>query len=609
MAGSGKAHLRGIAAGATGGSTAGDFAAGTSGASEIPLLTVEDLVVSYGVAGGRTLTAVSGVSFDVMEGETLGLVGESGCGKSSAARAVLQLPPPTAGSVRMKLGDDVTSDVTSDATSAGQTELTALGPEEIRRVRPKLQMIHQDPISSLNPRRTVRDIVAEPLMVWWDEEEGRCSTSIWLEEFGKLFTRVATKIARPFRYLMIPAWIALLLWVISEAVEDRAWEGALSWTQTPAQIIGFPVLVLLVVAGITLLVLAAGWLLLAVMTPFGLISRQFGNVNAFAGLLALVATCGASGFLLWRTFNSFGGWAQWLNTGALAVLTALLVGWLIASLIQPSNAGAAGVAAALAALLLLEIFYIVGLDDNSKLAVLIGSMLVDGFLVMVVRRTYLKERQASRDRAEPFVRRALETVGINPDTALDRKPHSISGGQAQRVSIARALVLEPKLIVCDEPVSALDVSVQAQILNLLEEMKQRLGLTLVFIAHDLAVVKNVSDRVVVMYLGKLCEVAPPDEMFDAPAHPYTELLISAIPHPDPNVEPALLDHGEAGEMPSVLEPPQGCRFHTRCPYALPVCKTDEPTMREVSPNRFVACHAPLTNEESSTPSSSEAVAV
>ncbi len=604
MAGSGKAHLRG-----------GNAAGTIEGSTEIPLLTAEDLVVSYGVAGGRTLTAVSGVSFDVMEGETLGLVGESGCGKSSAARAVLQLPSPTTGSVRMNLDDEVISnnhDGEQHNQYEGQTELTALDPEQMRRVRPKLQMIHQDPISSLNPRRTVRDIVAEPLMVWWDEEEGRCATSLWLERFGKLFARTATKITRPLHYLMVPAWLALILWVTSEAVEERAWENALSWTQTPAQIIGFPILALFLAAAATLLVLAVGWLLLAVMTPFGLISRHFGDVNALTGLLALAAACGASGFLLWRTSNSFGGWAKWLNTGALALLTALLVGWLVVSLFRPSNAGAAGVAAALAALVLLEIFYVVGLDDNIKLAVLIASVIVDGLLVTAVRRTYLKERQASRDRAEPFVRSALETVGINPDTSLDRKPHSISGGQAQRVSIARALVLEPKLIVCDEPVSALDVSVQAQILNLLEDMKQRLGLTLVFIAHDLAVVKNVSDRVVVMYLGKLCEVAPPDEMFDDPAHPYTELLISAIPHPDPNVEPALLDHGEVGEMPSVLEPPQGCRFHTRCPYALPVCKTDEPEMREISPNRFVACHAPLinnlTSKESSTVLNAESAA-
>ncbi len=587
MAGSGTAHLR--------------------AAAEEPLLVAENLVVSYGVAGGRTLTAVSDVSFDVLEGETLGLVGESGCGKSSAARAVLQLPAPTSGSVRMTLDPTegavaVTTAEPVPGPTGARVELTELEPEAMRRVRPRLQMIHQDPISSLNPRRTVRDIVAEPLSVWWDEEEGRCATAEWFEAFGKLVSRVALWTTRPVRYLMVPAFVALVLWVISEAVEERALEDALSWTQVPAQIIGFPVLALLVAAAATLLALSLGWLLLAIINPFGLLSQRFGQVSTATGLLSQAAATGAAGFLVWRTYNSFVGWGKWANTGVLVVLTVLLVVWLIMSLFRPgrsdSSAGAAGVAAALAALLLLEIFYIAGLDGTAKLAVLVVSVLVDVAIGLQVRKGIKKERQIERDRADPFVRSALETVGINPDTALDRKPHSISGGQAQRVSIARALVLEPKLIVCDEPVSALDVSVQAQILNLLQDMKQRLGLTLVFIAHDLAVVKNVSDRVVVMYLGKLCEVAPPDAMFETPAHPYTELLLSAIPHPDPTEPEQVLEHGEANEMPSVLEPPAGCRFHTRCPYALPVCKTDEPVMREIAPGRFVACHAPLTEQSS-----------
>lgn len=569
MAGSGKAHLRGTE---------------TNPTPESPLLTAEDLNVSYGVAGGRTLVAVSGVSFDVMEGETLGLVGESGCGKSSAARAVLQLPKPTSGSVRMSIDGEL-------------TELTELDAESMRRVRPKLQMIHQDPISSLNPRRTVRDIVAEPLMVWW-EEDGRCVTSEWFERCGKFVERTATALLRPVRHLLIPAWVALVLWVLSEAVEERAWEGALSWTQLPAQIIGFPVLAVLVAVGVVLLLLSAGWLLVAMMVPFGLISRQFGHVNRVEGLVALAAACAASGFLLWRTFDSFGGWAKWANSSVLAMLTLLLVLWLAVSLLKPERAGAAGVAAALAAMLLLQIFYVAGLDDTPKLIVLVASAAIDVGVALVVRRTYRKERQTTRDRAEPFVREALETVGINPNTALDRKPYSISGGQAQRVSIARALVMQPKVIVCDEPVSALDVSVQAQILNLLEEMKQRLGLTLVFIAHDLAVVKNISDRVTVMYLGKLCEVGAPDEMFAAPAHPYTDLLISAIPHPDPNAIVAERIGHEDDEMPSVLEPPEGCRFRTRCDYALPICQEEEPVMREVAPNHFVACHSPLTPQMS-----------
>src|SRR5205085_6200844 len=142
--------------------------------------------------------------------------------------------------------------------------------------------------------------------------------------------------------------------------------------------------------------------------------------------------------------------------------------------------------------------------------------------------------RAEHDR---IVRRALSDVGIDPDNAMGRRPHQFSGGQCQRICIARSLVLDPKVIICDEPVSALDVSVQAQILNLLEDMKARYGLTLVFIAHDLAVVKNISDRVMVMYLGKVCEVANPDTLYANPSHPYTQALLGAIPVPDPNVRP------------------------------------------------------------------------
>jgi peptide/nickel transport system ATP-binding protein len=188
----------------------------------------------------------------------------------------------------------------------------------------------------------------------------------------------------------------------------------------------------------------------------------------------------------------------------------------------------------------------------------------------------------------------LDAVGLDPAASRDRRPHQFSGGQCQRICIARALVLDPKVIICDEPVSALDVSVQAQILNLLEDMKTRYGLTLVFIAHDLAVVKNVSDRVVVMYLGKLCEVAPPDALYVRPAHPYTAALLSSIPVPDPSATtniPTTL----AGDLPSPLAPPSGCRFRTRCPRADERCTQEEPTLRPVlgSPDHYVACHFPL----------------
>src|SRR5439155_23291217 len=165
---------------------------------------------------------------------------------------------------------------------------------------------------------------------------------------------------------------------------------------------------------------------------------------------------------------------------------------------------------------------------------------------------------------ESVVSEVLEAVGLDLETAKSKRPHQFSGGQCQRICIARALVLEPKVIICDEPVSALDVSVQAQILNLLEDMKQRYGLTLVFIAHDLAVVKNVSDRIAVMYLGKLCEVASPDALYTRPAHPYTAALLSAIPVPDPSPPPKPRPSLRAEPRPPSA-PPSGGRFRTRSP--------------------------------------------
>jgi peptide/nickel transport system ATP-binding protein len=312
------------------------------------LLRVEHLIVEYALRGA-TVHAVSDVSLDVRRGETLGLVGESGCGKSTFGRAVLQLTVPTSGRVRFD-GD----------------ELTQISGGSLRRIRRKLQLIFQDPIASLNPRRRIGDIVAEPL----------------------------------------------------------------------------------VIAGIR---------------------------NA-----------------------------------------------------------------------------------------------------------------AERERR---VRDVLAAVGLDPEPAMGRLPHEFSGGQCQRVCIARALVLEPDLIICDEPVSALDVSIRSQILNLLEDMKARYGLTLIFIAHDLAVVKVVSDRVAVMYLGKLCEIGPTEQVFAAPAHPYTALLLRAIPVPDPDA--VLPESVPVGEPPSPLAPPSGCRFRTRCPRATERCAAEEPRLREVAPGQFVACHFPL----------------
>jgi peptide/nickel transport system ATP-binding protein len=334
MAGTGTAHLR---------------------AEDASLLRAVELRVEFPSGGRSKVQAVSGISLDLLPGETLGLVGESGCGKSTTGRAIVQLPPPTGGEVRF---DGV--------------ELTALRGRELRAVRPKMQMIFQDPISSLNPRRKVGDIVAEGIDIW----------------------KTADRRSR------------------DERVDDM-----------------------------------------------------------------------------------------------------------------------------------------------------------------------------------------LATVGLDPATTRNRRPHEFSGGQCQRISIARAVITEPKLIICDEPVSALDVSVQAQILNLLADMKARYGLTLLFIAHDLAVVKNVSDRVAVMYLGKLCEVAPPDVLYARPAHPYTAALLAAIPEPDPTRR-ATADVELGGEIPSPTNPPSGCRFRTRCPRAQAVCAEDEPVLRlapdaPADEGQYVACHFPL----------------
>ena len=330
MAGSGTAHLR------------------PEGQA---LLRAEHLVVEFPIGStGLKVNAVSDISLDVLPGETLGLVGESGSGKSTTGRALMQMPRPTSGTVAFD----------------GHV-LSELSPAELRRVRPEMQMIFQDPNSSLNPRRTVGDIVAEPLKIW---------------------------------------------------------------------------------------------------------------------------------------------------------------------------------------------------------------------------------KRGTAEEQRELVEKTLEAVGIDAAAVRGRRPHQFSGGQCQRICIARSLMLDPKMLICDEPVSALDVSVQAQILNLLQDLKAQYGLTMLFIAHDLAVVKNVSDRVAVMYLGKLCEVGTPDQLYSRPTHPYTAALLAAIPVADPSVKPTGTTR-LTGELPSPVSPPSGCRFRTRCPLAQDLCAQVEPTMREVTPGHHVACHFPL----------------
>jgi ABC-type dipeptide/oligopeptide/nickel transport system ATPase subunit len=328
-----------------------------------------------------------------------------------------------------------------------------------------MQLIFQDPISSLNPRRKVGDIVAEPLRIWASEEHPPGPT-----------VALAARVLRAdtlFRTIFLTLWLLILL--LNEVVPYLFGQV---WKLLPS---------------VNDWIRAQGLLLFATWLLFGMCSLALANsvrdrLPAARGLLA--------------------------GEAAAATLVAVLVSTGDAG--RTSAIGIVSVVGAGLCLLALALVLASGGDFDAMRAV--------------------------REDHQRIVHRALDDVGIDPAGAVDRRPHEFSGGQCQRISIARALVLDPKLIICDEPVSALDVSVQAQILNLLEDMKERYGLTLVFIAHDLAVVKNVSDRVAVMYLGKLCEVAPPNDLYEKPAHPYTAALLSSIPVPDPTRRP---DEGRA----------------------------------------------------------------
>ena len=321
--------------------------------SDAPILEVRDLVKHFHISGGAfgsqaaVIKAVDGVSFAIRRGETLGLVGESGCGKTTTGRCILQLEKPTSGQVIFEGRD-----------------LTTLPDAELRKTRRRLQVIFQDPYSSLNPRMTVGQIIAEPLAV-------------------------------------------------HGIVPDRMARAA-----------------------------------------------RVRELLGHAGLLAAMAR---------------------------------------------------------------------------------------------------------------------------------RYPHELSGGQRQRVGIARALAMEPSLIVCDEPVSALDVSIQAQIINLLEELQAEFGLTYLFVAHDLSVVRHISDRVAVMYLGKIVEITDRKSLYEDPQHPYTRALLSAVPIPDPAVEAGRERIVLGGEVPSPLNPPSGCVFHPRCPIAVDECRREIPALRETRADHRVAC--------------------
>lgn len=218
-------------------------------------------------------------------------------------------------------------------------------------------------------------------------------------------------------------------------------------------------------------------------------------------------------------------------------------------------------------------------------------------LAGIIGEPLVEHAQMSKAERTERIYELMDAVGLNRDFA-NRYPHEFSGGQRQRIGIARALALNPKFIVCDEPIAALDVSIQAQVVNLLEALQKKLGLTYLFISHDLSMVRHIADRVAVMYLGKIVELAPRDSLYQAPLHPYTQALLSAVPEPDPSAESQDNRIILEGDVPSPSNPPQGCNFCTRCPMVMEKCKTDDPEFKQVATGHYVACHLlDVSNDE------------
>ena len=232
------------------------------------------------------------------------------------------------------------------------------------------------------------------------------------------------------------------------------------------------------------------------------------------------------------------------------------------------------------------------LNPRMTLAAIIGEPLVE----------HTRMGKAER---EARIYELMDAVGLNRNFA-NRYPHEFSGGQRQRIGIARALALNPKFIVCDEPIAALDVSIQAQVVNLLEELQDRMGLTYLFISHDLSMVRHIADRVAVMYLGQIVELAPRDGLYEAPKHPYTQALLSAVPEHDPDVEASRQRILLTGDVPSPSSPPKGCNFCTRCPKVMDICRRTEPVLTEVEPGRFVSCHLFDSNQTAGATAAAEA---